>query len=60
LIVSLLEGCTSLAYLPGQQTIGTLRIIGPNVQVNAAPAIDSQTITRSLSENKPLKRATPI
>jgi len=45
LIVSLLEGCATLAYLPGQQTIGTLRIIGPNVQVNAAPAIDGQTIT---------------
>jgi hypothetical protein len=45
LIVSLLEGCTSLAYLPGQQTIGTLRVIGPNVRVNEAPAIDGQTIT---------------
>jgi hypothetical protein len=45
LIVSLLEGCASLAYLPGQQTIGTLRIIGPNVWVNETPAIDGQTIT---------------
>ena len=45
LLLSILEGCASLAYLPGQQTIGTLRIIGPNVQVNALPAIDGQTIT---------------
>jgi len=45
LVVSLLEGCASLAYLPGQQTIGRLRIIGPNVRVNDASAIDGQTIT---------------
>lgn len=45
LVVFLLEGCASLAYLPGQKTIGTLRIIGPNVRVNEAPAIDGQTIT---------------
>jgi hypothetical protein len=45
LIVSLLEGCASLAYLPGQKTIGTLRTLGPNVHVNDAPAIDGQTIT---------------
>lgn len=45
LVISVLEGCASLAYLPGQQTIGTLRIIGPNVRVNEVPAIDGQTIT---------------
>jgi hypothetical protein len=45
LSVALLDGCVSLAYLPGQQTIGKLRIIGENVQVNQKSAIDGQTIT---------------
>ena len=45
LVVSLLEGCASLAYLPGQQTIGTLRVIGPEVRVNGMPANDGQTLT---------------
>lgn len=45
LVVSLLEGCASLAYLPGQQTIGTLRVIGPEVRVNGLPANDGQTLT---------------
>ena len=34
-----------MAYLPGQQTIGRLRIIGLNVKVNGAPALDGQTVT---------------
>jgi FecR protein len=45
LAIALLEGCASLAYLPGQQTVGKLRIIGDNVQVNQKKAIDGQTIT---------------
>lgn len=45
LAVSLLQGCASMAYLPGQRTVGTLRTLGPTVRVNGAPAIDGQTIT---------------
>lgn len=44
LAITLLEGCASLGYLPGQQTIGRLRLIGPNVFVNGKPARDGQLV----------------
>lgn len=44
-VAYLLGGCASLAYLPGQQTIGRLRAIGPNVRINDTPAYDGQIIT---------------
>lgn len=44
-IVFALQACQSLAYLPGQQTMGRLRTIGPNVYVNDKPARDGQMLT---------------
>ena len=45
LAVALLEGCAFVGYLPGQQTIGRLRVLGPNVFLNDKPARDGQLIT---------------
>lgn len=39
-----LQGCALPAYLPGQQAIGNLRIVGDHVRVNNRPAIDGETI----------------
>ena len=44
-ILLLLQACASVAYLPGQQTIGRLRTIGPNVFLNNKPARDGQMVT---------------
>jgi len=44
-IVLLLQACASVAYLPGQQTIGRLRTIGPNVYLNNKAARDGQMVT---------------
>jgi hypothetical protein len=40
----LLEACTSVGYLPGQDTVGRLRTVGPNVFVNDQRARDGQMI----------------
>jgi hypothetical protein len=42
--VLLLQACTSLAYLPGQQTVGRLRTVGPNVYINDKRARDGQMV----------------
>lgn len=44
-IILLLQACASVAYLPGQQTIGRLRTIGPNVLLNHKPARDGLMVT---------------
>ncbi len=44
-VIFLLQACYSAAYLPGQQTVGRLRTVGPNVYVNEKPARDGQTLT---------------
>jgi hypothetical protein len=44
-LVFLLDAFGALAYLPGQQTVGRLRTIGPNVSVDGEPARDGQMIT---------------
>lgn len=43
-IACILDGCASLAYLPGQKAIGTLQVLGPHVFVNEMPAVNGQTI----------------
>jgi hypothetical protein len=43
-VAILLQGCALPAYLPGQQAIGNLRVVGENVRVNQRPAIDGETI----------------
>lgn len=42
--VFLLQACASVAYLPGQQTVGRLRTVGPNVYVNDKRARDGQMV----------------
>lgn len=44
-MILLLQACQSVAYLRGQQTVGRLRTIGPNVYVNEKPARDGQMLT---------------
>lgn len=44
-ILLLLQACASVAYLPGQQTIGRLRTIGANVYLNEKPARDGAMVT---------------
>lgn len=43
-IALLLQACSSVGYLPGQQTVGRLRTIGPNVFINDQRARDGQMI----------------
>ena len=40
----LLEACASVGYLPGQDTVGRLRTVGPNVFVNDRRVRDGQMI----------------
>ena len=39
------EAFGQVAYLPGQQTVGRLRTVGPNVSINGEPARDGQMVT---------------
>ena len=39
-----LQACPSATYLPGQQTVGRLRTVGPNVYINEKRARDGQTV----------------
>jgi hypothetical protein len=43
-IALLLQACSSVGYFPGQQTVGRLRTVGPNVFVNDQSARDGQLI----------------
>jgi hypothetical protein len=47
LLACLFQGCAFLPYIPGQQAIANLRVVGSKVQVNNYPAIDGKTVMLS-------------